>query len=112
MLYLIFTEKVLKIEANINQIDINKLLSFIQSLATLNDIFLKSYIITIAKWADVLIISKRKKEQFIAFRNFAVLKKIITNLDNHFKENKKLFVLVEKKKLQENIYKNINGQKL
>ena len=46
------------IEANMSMIDINKLLSFIQSLAASKEIFLKSYIITIAKWSDVLILSK------------------------------------------------------
>ena len=46
------------IEPNISIIDINKLLSFIQTLAASNEIFLKCYIITISKWSDVLILSK------------------------------------------------------
>ncbi len=46
------------IETQMLQIDYNKMLSLIQTLAVSKEVFLKIYIITIAKWSDILILSK------------------------------------------------------
>ena len=45
-------------EMNLNLLDYTKLHSLIQSLAGGKEIFLKLYILTIAKWSDILILSK------------------------------------------------------
>jgi hypothetical protein len=52
------------VEVNMNIIDIGRLLKFIQSLAVSREMFLKLYIITIAKWSDILILSR----EFYKFR--------------------------------------------
>jgi hypothetical protein len=46
------------LETHMLQIDYNKMLTLIQNLAVSKEIFLKIYIITIAKWSDILILSK------------------------------------------------------
>ncbi len=46
------------IETQMLQIDYNRMLSLIQTLAVSKEVFLKIYIITIAKWSDILILSK------------------------------------------------------
>jgi hypothetical protein len=46
------------VETQMVQIDYIKMLSLIQTLAVSKEIFLKIYIITIAKWSDILILSK------------------------------------------------------
>lgn len=51
------------IETQMIQIDYNKMLSFIQSLAVSKEIYLKIYIITISKWSDILIISNHFSKQ-------------------------------------------------
>ena len=48
------------VEINMNLIDFIKFITFIQKLAGTNDMFLRIYITTIAKWSDLLILSKIK----------------------------------------------------